>query len=587
MSAGLQKLLWCTGAFLTLWLCLFFLPLSPAGKGFAFLATLGAATIAVIGIGRRVRITAKQQDVADILLALPVSHYRQPIVLVCGDGLPSLFGEQNIRETSQGCYLRVSEHHDLPAYGEVLLTHRPEWATQLSVLYVLNPQQHVDRSVLQALLRDFRYQLSRLSQLTGCSVPCLLCSYLQGMDSPWLEFSSGSNRTTVWREDASVRLLSEWIDEEGRSEQQDRFRQAIELDAWGAWLQEQVFPELAASDQPTPVCHPVAVSLCFVSQPMPQGHVLQQHNVWQQYIASRTTLSVFGECTETAQEYRGLPFPDAMLRLLPRQSGFTPRRRAFAYGVTMLTVFSVAALLTSAWSNHQLQKKVSVELMDYHAVAMNQYIAKAQHLGALKQEAEQLEKWHREGEPVRIGLGLYQGEGLRAPLYQAINGYVPPPQKEAVPVAVPELKLVAQPTSVVRLDSLSLFDVGQSRLKADSTKVLVSALMDIKAKPGWLILVAGHTDSTGNADANQALSLARAESVRNWMLETSDVPPTCFAVQGYGATRPVATNDTAAGRDANRRVEISLVPDAAACQLPASGSGSPPSSPVQATLHSK
>lgn len=61
------------------------------------------------------------------------------------------------------------------------------------------------------------------------------------------------------------------------------------------------------------------------------------------------------------------------------------------------------------------------------------------------------------------------------------------------------------------------------------------------------------------------LSLKRAESVRDWMRDTGDVPESCFAVQGYGESRPVATNDTAEGRALNRRVEISLVPQANAC----------------------
>ncbi|MCZ4279076.1 OmpA family protein, partial [Rhodococcoides yunnanense] len=88
------------------------------------------------------------------------------------------------------------------------------------------------------------------------------------------------------------------------------------------------------------------------------------------------------------------------------------------------------------------------------------------------------------------------------------------------------------------------------------------------AKPGWLIVVAGHTDITGDTKANQVLSLKRAEALRDWMLSTSDVSPTCFAVQGYGATRPLASNDTPEGRATNRRVEISLVPQADACQVP-------------------
>ncbi len=121
---------------------------------------------------------------------------------------------------------------------------------------------------------------------------------------------------------------------------------------------------------------------------------------------------------------------------------------------------------------------------------------------------------------------------------------------------------------IIRLDSMSLFDTGKWALKPASTKLLVNSLVGIKAKPGWLIVVAGHTDSTGDDQSNRVLSLKRAESVRDWMRDTGDVPESCFAVQGYGESRPVATNDTAEGRTLNRRVEISLVPQANACQLP-------------------
>ncbi|MDT3526509.1 OmpA family protein, partial [Cronobacter sakazakii] len=101
-----------------------------------------------------------------------------------------------------------------------------------------------------------------------------------------------------------------------------------------------------------------------------------------------------------------------------------------------------------------------------------------------------------------------------------------------------------------------------------STKVLVNALVGIKARPGWLIVVAGHTDDVGDERANQQLSLKRAEAVRNWMRDTGDVPESCFAVQGYGESRPAVPNTTAEGRALNRRVEISLVPQADACRLP-------------------
>jgi outer membrane protein OmpA-like peptidoglycan-associated protein len=173
-----------------------------------------------------------------------------------------------------------------------------------------------------------------------------------------------------------------------------------------------------------------------------------------------------------------------------------------------------------------------------------------------------LDDWQRRGEPLRYRLGLYQGLRLVPPVEAAVSDWAPPPPPP------PVIKKIIQGPKTIRLDSMSLFDSGKSALKAGSTKMLVHSLVGVKAKPGWLIVVSGHTDNTGNPQLNQTLSLKRAEAVRNWMRDTGDVPESCFAVQGYGESRPVATNDTVEGRALNRRVEISLVPQANACQIP-------------------
>ena len=160
--------------------------------------------------------------------------------------------------------------------------------------------------------------------------------------------------------------------------------------------------------------------------------------------------------------------------------------------------------------------------------------------------------------PLRYSLGYYPGQRLWLALQQAIDTWVPP-----LPAPEPEA-----PPQIIRLDSLALFDAGKWTLKPGATKWLVNALVDIRAKAGWMIVVSGHTDNTGDPQRNQALSLKRAEAVRDWMRDTGDIPQSCFAVQGYGESRPVAPNDTAEGRARNRRVEISLVPQADACRLP-------------------
>lgn len=86
-----------------------------------------------------------------------------------------------------------------------------------------------------------------------------------------------------------------------------------------------------------------------------------------------------------------------------------------------------------------------------------------------------------------------------------------------------------------------------------------------KPRPDWLIVIIGHSDATGSAEHNLQLSQARASAVRSWMQRLGDIPDSCLAVQGYGANHPLASDRTEAGRAANRRVEIRLLPASGAC----------------------
>lgn len=129
------------------------------------------------------------------------------------------------------------------------------------------------------------------------------------------------------------------------------------------------------------------------------------------------------------------------------------------------------------------------------------------------------------------------------------------------------------PAQAVRLDSLMLFDAGSAELKQGSTKVLVNALMGIRAQPGWLIEISGHTDASGDFKQNLLLSHARAGAVRDWMQGMAGIPEHCFSIKGLAASQPVASNDHEAGRVANRRVDIRLVPEPGACQPAVKGEG--------------
>ena len=75
---------------------------------------------------------------------------------------------------------------------------------------------------------------------------------------------------------------------------------------------------------------------------------------------------------------------------------------------------------------------------------------------------------------------------------------------------------------------------------------------------GIRVEISGHTDSQGRETMNQRLSQARADAVLNAILARR-VLGTGLVAKGYGESRPVATNDTAEGREANRRIEFRLI----------------------------
>ena len=298
------------------------------------------------------------------------------------------------------------------------------------------------------------------------------------------------------------------------------------------------------------------------AEPVCRGHLpyagaAVANNLWQQQIAAITTLSPGNDAAPGPH-----PLPDLLLSSLPHRHGVSRRMRDAGLAAGVGFLFLALAMLASFINNQRLVRSVGDHLAVYHRLSGTPPTPKLQAQQRLRADSRLLDDWLRRGEPLRYRLGLYQGGRLIPFVEAAINDWAPPPPPR------PVIKQVVQGPQTIRLDSMALFDTGKSTLKPGSTKLLVNSLLGIKAKPGWLIVVAGHTDSIGNDKSNQQLSLKRAEAVRDWMRDTGDVPESCFAVQGYGASRPVASNETPEGRAQNRRVEISLVPQKDACLAP-------------------
>ena len=103
------------------------------------------------------------------------------------------------------------------------------------------------------------------------------------------------------------------------------------------------------------------------------------------------------------------------------------------------------------------------------------------------------------------------------------------------------------------------FDTGKSNIKGNFTEVLGSVALVLKEFDETAIKVEGHTDSTGSLSLNQTLSEQRANSVK-YFLQTKQIASGRIHASGLGPRYPIASNSSAAGREANRRVELKLLP---------------------------
>lgn len=539
-------------ALLTGTICLSFLPLSRLVSILILLVVWGGIAALLYVSSRR-----SEQNHTACLDNLPEVTYRQPVVLVCGD-FPWTWQEASqVLTVTHGCWIRVEEHQDVEQVARQLLWLRPDWGRQLSVMVSVYPQKHADSEALTSRLLVLRWQISRLRKETGHSVPLVLNGQVGSAmtnDLLWQAAIPGEG-VRIWRESSAPSSIVAWVTTGGSPAMQ----QQVLMNSLMNWFHQHVKAVFMDENPDVPAIAPTAV--LWGMGPILAGSLAT--SAWTAWLSRHTAMQQVAGWQPVGTDSTVIsPFPDFILPLLPEGRGLTPRGRAFRCALWIFTLAAIAALLSSGWNNRQLLLRVSFDIARYDRIPMHDFGPKADAVAVLRDDAAELDDWARNGIPARMGLGLYQGERLRMPVLDAIRSWVPPPPP---PEPQPKPKPVPK---IVRLDSMSLFDSGKSVLKAGSTKMLVNSLVGVKAKPGWLIVVAGHTDNTGTPQLNQPLSLKRAAAVRDWMRDTGDLPESCFAVQGYGESRPVATNDTADGRALNRRVEISLVPQANACQLP-------------------
>ncbi|MGA2150781.1 MAG: OmpA family protein [Geobacteraceae bacterium] len=140
-------------------------------------------------------------------------------------------------------------------------------------------------------------------------------------------------------------------------------------------------------------------------------------------------------------------------------------------------------------------------------------------------------------------------EGYYPYVKRCPNGWMkvvpsPPPPKEKVAQPGPE------PATMTLLVE---FDTNKANIKPEFNDEIARVADFMKKYPTVTTTIEGHTDNIGSMNSNMELSQRRAESVKSYLVEKYGIEPSRLRAKGYGPTKPVADNKTAAGRLRNRR----------------------------------
>jgi outer membrane protein OmpA-like peptidoglycan-associated protein len=146
---------------------------------------------------------------------------------------------------------------------------------------------------------------------------------------------------------------------------------------------------------------------------------------------------------------------------------------------------------------------------------------------------------------------------------KAVVKPTPPVERPAPPVEEKKPEPVAQPTPtpapVVEKPDYNFnnvqFEFDSGVLKTASFEVLDRIAAEMKKDPSVKFMLNGHSSLEGSASHNMSLSVDRANSVKLYLVNAG-VSSANLSIKGYGATQPVAANDTEEGRAQNRRVEF-------------------------------
>lgn len=214
----------------------------------------------------------------------------------------------------------------------------------------------------------------------------------------------------------------------------------------------------------------------------------------------------------------------------------------------LLTVAAAAVLAGCSTSKSVEPIQQTVDQVE--AASSGQCIIAIHNAALALEQANKLLAISNEGELYEVEYNAVQAAADRAAKYQADADMYCTEEVKRIIAEMPK------DAPFVQVESLPgvVFAEGSAQLTPEAKAILEAVASRLVREEGSLE-VAGHTSSTGSAEFNMMLSQKRAESVRDFLI-SQGVEASRLTAQGYGEEQPVATNETKAGQQANKRVEI-------------------------------
>ncbi|WGS45885.1 OmpA family protein [Burkholderia sp. JSH-S8] len=469
-------------------------------------------------------------------MSLEGATMHQPVVIVIGPQAGALFaGGAPARRDGGAIWRQVPGTEELERVMEESRTECGRWPA--AALLPVIPDEIDDDAAMRRELARWRHALDETARYRASALPCHVAIYAHlggtGTDAPaW--YGSAADMTGKLAAVQSVRhgMLAVRQQLDASSNGESDIKRAALAHALFNWMENAAFP--SAVDRVANAAHLTLRHVLLADL----GGVAVRASTWTRWLVARTGLQ-----PAVAPRTLPLPLPPLSLaRLTVSDGGEMSSQPLWLHAVIAVAAALAIMFAVSGWSNGRHVARVAADLRAWYARESVNDTTERALIESLRQHLAAARRYEHGATPATLGWGLYRGDAFEAELERAMS---------VVRLTAPSMVL----------DSLPLFDSGKVTLKAGAAQQLEGAIELIRANPGKRILIAGHTDDVGSHDTNLKLSEARAKAIRDWFVARSAVPVTRFAIQGYGATRPLESNADERGRAMNRRVEITLLPD--------------------------